>query len=162
MTDSTKIPPSKYLDYFKENRAQFKEQFELIGDIILVERVTFEHITASGLVLARDTRNQINSIAADEPHFYRVLLPGEGYYDDETKEPVALNVQQGDFILVPSTSVKFFSIFPRLEGYEPSSIGVTRESEIQWRFKGEESFAHFTREFNQAAKAKMGQNKQAS
>jgi len=157
MDKTQEIAKSRYLDYFREHRQSLKDSFELIADCILVERLVLpEPRTASGIILV-ETRNQVGSISADRPHFYRVLLPGEGYFDDKSEDnkPVALNAEQGDIILVGSTSVKLFSTFPLLESYVPDTLGLTRESEIQWRFKGEDAFRRFLTEFNLSSKAKV-------
>jgi co-chaperonin GroES (HSP10) len=155
MSPDQNIPKSRYLDFFQQNKEVIREHLEIIGDVILVEKVKFpEARTASGIYIT-DYKGQINTLNADKPHFYRVLMPGEGYYDDTTKESQPLNAQQGDIILVGSISVKIFSSFPLLEAYEADSIGITRESEIQMRFKGEDNFVRFLGDFNKAVKAKM-------
>lgn len=156
MVQNTEIQPSRYLDFFIENRTTFKEAFELVGDAVLVERIKFpEARTASGIILAENVKNQVGTMLADRPSFYRVLLPGEGFYDDETGEDRPLNCQSGDVVLIASAGVRIFSSFPLLTGYETDSIGVTRDSEIIWRFKGEANFVRILGELDKTAKAKV-------
>jgi hypothetical protein len=56
---------------------------------------------------------------------------------------VPLNANPGDIVLLASASVKLFSSFPLLGAYETDSIGITRDEDIQIRFKGQEAFERF-------------------
>lgn len=109
--------------------------------------------TAGGLYIPTTKGAQLGTLTADRPDFFRVLLTGAGYYDDTTGADVPLDVTQGDIILTGTVSVKLFSSFPLLEKYRADSIGITRESDIQMRFKGEDAFLSFLHEFNESAKA---------
>lgn len=156
------IPASKYLPFFRERGPGLHSTMEISGDIILVERMKFpEAKTASGIILASDTRaaNTLNGIGADKPGFFRVLHVGEGFTDGDKDIP--LDVNAGDIILVGAVSVKLFSLFPMLEAYEPDSIGITREADIQIRFKGEDHFIQFLGEFNTAVKAEVAKHASA-
>lgn len=132
---------SRYLDKFNRLATEGKEAYVLTGDALLVEQIKEpERKTASGLVMATNI-NQRNSLAEGRPHLCIVLTVGAGYYDD--KDPsttIPLDVQPGDIILVGPLSVKYFSFFGDLQPYEPDSIGITRESEIQLRFRGKEGY----------------------
>lgn len=142
---------SRYVNAFGKLAEQAPSSYQLIGDCILVERIKEpEKKTASGIIYGIDTGNrQLGTIAADRPHWVRVLAVGEGYYDDTTKESVPLNVNPGDIVLVSGISVKYFSTFGELNGCKPDEIGITRESEIQLRFKGSEGYAEAFRCLNQ-------------
>jgi co-chaperonin GroES (HSP10) len=149
------MPVSKYLPYFVTNRAALTESAQLIGDIILVEKIKFPERRVGGIILQDHSRNQLNTMMGDQPSFYRVLLPGAGYYDDETKADVPLDIDQGDIILTGALSVKLFSTFPGLETTDSDAIGITRHADIQWRFKTEESFVRFIEGFNLGVKAEV-------
>lgn len=130
------------LPRFAQLSEKARDAFELIGDCILVERIKEpEKKTASGIIYGLETKNQLGTFAQDRPHWVRVLVVGEGWYDEETGESVPLNVQPGDVVLVSQVSVKYFSTFGDMDGAPADTIGLTRESEIQLRFKGEEGFA---------------------
>lgn len=132
---------SKYLARFQAMAEKEKASFQLIGDHLLVERIGVkEKKTAGGIILSlEDNKNQRNSLAADLPTFVRVIMVGEGYYNDETKEPIALNVKPGDICLVGSLSTKWFSDLD-IGDYKPHEIGLTREEEIKFLFRGEEGY----------------------
>jgi co-chaperonin GroES (HSP10) len=130
---------SKYLARFTELASKGEALHELVGDILLVERITGEHKTASGLVLAEDPR-QRGGLQAGKPQFVIVLAVGKGWYNEESGKEIPLDVKPGDVILIGEASVKYFSMFGGLQGYEADQIGITRESEIQLRFKGTEAY----------------------
>jgi hypothetical protein len=95
-----------------------------------------------------ETKNQQGVLNDAKPLFFRVLQVGEGYYDDVTKEPVPLTSKQGDIIVTGLASVKLFAMLPGVKRYKPFSIGLTRESDILLRFKGEASFEQFLKELD--------------
>ena len=133
------MEPSKYINRFT-NAGEMKESVELIGDCLLVEKIKDEELTTkSGLIIATSSR-QIGTFAENKPVWVRVLMVGEGYYDSETDTSIPLNAKPGDIALVGQVSTKWFSVFGELKNYEPETIGLTRESEIQLRFKGEDGF----------------------
>lgn len=114
------------------------ESYELYADCLLVEKLKEPELKVGSIYLAPVSSH--SSFKADRPHFVRILALGKGFYNEETNEDVPLNVQAGDIVLVGPISVKYFSTFGDLEAYEPDTIGITREAEILWRFKGEEGW----------------------
>lgn len=147
---SLELPPSKYIAYFRENGPRLKELAQLTGDFLIVEKIKFPaKKTRSGLIVEAHS-NQLSSITSNIPNFFRVLLVGEGYYDDtgeETKE-IPLEVNQGDIIQLPSASANIFSSFPLLQTADTDTLGVARAADIQWRFHGEDKFLEFLNGLN--------------
>lgn len=130
---------SKYLARFQTLPT---EAMTLIGDSLLVERVPIEEKrTSSGLIKSADfgANHARNSIKTDLPVFVHVVAVGSGYYDDETKEPVPLDVKVGDIVLVGSHSVNWFSDMD-IPDYQAYEIGLTREQEIKLKFSGKEAY----------------------
>jgi hypothetical protein len=82
----------------------------------------------------------VDGLDMNKPLFVRVLAVGEGYYDETTGNEIPLNVQVGDIILVGRIGVNFFSTFCGLVSETGNQIGLSRESEIRMRFKGEEGY----------------------
>jgi co-chaperonin GroES (HSP10) len=150
------IPRSRYLDYFVNNLATISEQCEVIGNIIIVEKVKFpETKTAGGIIIGVEShRGQLNTLVSDRPAFYRVLHVGAGYFDADGND-IALNSKPGDIVLLASASVKLFSSFPLLGAYEADSIGITRDEDVQIRFKGQEAFERFAFGLDSHAKAQI-------
>jgi co-chaperonin GroES (HSP10) len=132
---------SKYLSAFKAMKEQLSPQYELIGDCILVEELPKEEVkTKSGLILESGGARKVDGLDMNKPLFVRVLAVGEGYYDETTGNEIPLNVQVGDIILVGRIGVNFFSTFCGLVSETGNQIGLSRESEIRMRFKGEEGY----------------------
>ena len=149
--------PSKYLKAFKDSAVTL----DIPGDAILVEQVKAEEVrSGSGkIIIAQATSHKTgDQIAANLPLFVYVLQPGKGYYDAEDLSkpdtPVAADV--GDIILVGQNSVRWFGSLD-IKGYEPFTIGITREAEIQMRFKGIEEYRQVFGRLNQAVEEKMDQ-----
>lgn len=148
--------PSKYLEAFK--LANGLDKVELIGDAILVEKIPPEEKkTKSGLIVTTHLdHKQTSTLGQDLPTFVHVIAVGKGYYDPETKEDVPLSIQPGDIILVGQLSVKWFS-FMDIDGYEPYSVGLTREAEMQFRFKGAQAYSDYFKAINDAQQ-RLGNN----
>lgn len=142
------MKPSRYLNSFKA--LESKDFHQLIGDTLLVERIPLEEKkTASGIIMATAAApKQVGSINADLPIFVHVIAVGKGHYDPETGEDVPLSIEPGDIILVGGNSVKWFSMMD-IDGYQPYDIGLSRESEMQLRFKGIEAYNEYFSIINQ-------------
>lgn len=149
------LKPSKFLPFFKENLTSIRENAQLIGDMMIVERIKFPEKKVGSLFIADSKHIQSTGLTSEVPEFYRVLLVGEGYYDDETGKDVPLEIEQGDIVHASSVSVRVWSSFPLLEVTEADILGKMRYSDVQWKFKSEESFLKFLNDFNQSVKTKV-------
>lgn len=138
---------SRYSERFESLKKEGHSSFVLVGNTLLVEKIKAPERKVGSLFVPTDVK-QRGSFDQDIAVFVRVLAVGEGYYDDVTKEDLPLDVQVGDIILVGQLSVKYFSFFGELQNYEPDTIGITRESEIQLRFRGEEGYKEAFRILN--------------
>lgn len=122
------MKPSKYLAAFEKNSSN-----PLFSDALWVERVEIEEKkTSSGLIISASNVKQVNTLVGDQPLFVHVLAAGRGYYDDSGSIP--LSVKPGSIILVGQQSVKWFSLLD-IDNYDPYSIGLSRESEVQMHFE---------------------------
>jgi hypothetical protein len=164
------MEPSKYLKRFQSLESEAPKAFVLTGEHLICEvikpdefskKVTRDDGTQSKIILAQSPKKQVDTILGDAPMWLRVLVCGNGYYQQVTdpdsgkitEETVPLDALPGDIILVPSISVRKFSIFGHMEGYEPDSICLTKASEIQLRFRGEEGYAEAFRVLNSGPQA---------
>jgi co-chaperonin GroES (HSP10) len=146
--EEAKMKESRYLTRFKRLASEGQDAYVLNGDFILVEAIPEDELkTKSGLIIATARANtQHGSIAEQKPNWVRVLAVGAGYYSQETdddgtivEKTVPLDVEVGDIVLLPRISIHYFSVFG-LEGYEADSIGISKASEIQLRFHGQEGY----------------------
>jgi co-chaperonin GroES (HSP10) len=146
---------SKYLTAFRDAN---KDNFKLIGDCLLIEVLKEDEFkTKSGLIIADSTGRQVNGLSADKPTFVRVLIVGEGYYNEDDGSDVRLDSQPGDIVLVGTTSIKRFSVFGPIVNYGDTSLGLIRESDVQMRFNGQAGFDAFFREANEALNGQKAQ-----
>ena len=122
---------SKYLSRFKRlSKEEYKDLIVLTGNTLLVEVIKEEEIkTASGIVMAQVSSYKMTA-HDKKATFVRVLVAGAGFYDDVTKEPIPLDCEQGDILLVPKDSITLYSVFGGLAKYEQDTIGVTSEGAI--------------------------------
>lgn len=146
---------SRYQEAFERLKDNTEEAYELIGDCLLVEQLKEPERKIGSFIMVDAQGKQKGSLSQDRPHFVQVLAVGKGYYDDDTKEDVPLNVKPGDIVLVGPLSVKYFSFFGDMQKYEPDSIGITREAEVQMRFRGKEGYAKAFEILNQSLKDKV-------
>lgn len=131
---------SKYLHLF-ENLKEVRDQFELTGDYMLVERIPEEEKkTRSGLVLAATPSSHKDALQAEQPVFCHVLAVGEGFYNEETGEDVPNKTQPGDVILISPMAAIWFKTFGTVISEGTAMVGVTMESEIKMRFKGYDGY----------------------
>jgi co-chaperonin GroES (HSP10) len=150
------VPKSKYLPFFQENQERIRKQAKLVGDTLLVERIQFpETRTRSGLLVVDSKKIQINGLTCETPLFYRVLLIGEGFYNEETKEDEPLEIKPGHIIHTNGVSVKLWSSFPLLQTTDSDVLGVTRYGDALWTWESEEEFFQFLRDFNTALAAEV-------
>ena len=142
---------SKYLENFQ---SLTKSGFRLKGSYLLVEYIPEpEKKTASGIILdVQGTQNSIITNAttvSQKPQFYRVIMAGEGYDDEDgNKDQSQLDCQVGSIILISPMSVKSFQYFHSFEDYDPDTLGLTMDSEAQMIFKTEDDFNKFFEELN--------------
>lgn len=135
-----------YLSAFQQLKEKCVDNYALVGDNLLVEELPKEEYKSSGGIVIASSINsrQLDSIEDNRPMLVRVLLIGNGYYDDEGKE-VNLDTKPGDIILIGKLGVKWLSsIAGVFIQKESTRVGLTRESEIQMRFIGQEGFDKFT------------------
>lgn len=136
------MKPSKYLNRFQNMSARYKEDYQLIGDCILVEKIPQEERKTQAGIIVRAGMNERakDTMSTDVPSFYYVLAVGEGYYKEDTQESVPLNVKPGDIILVGNHSVRLFSDLD-IQDYQSYDIGITRETEATLIFRGQEAYS---------------------
>lgn len=148
------LAKSVYLEAVKQAQEQLAPVVQ--GDLILVEKIPVAEVkTSSGIIIATPEK-QVRGVGADLPTFVRVLAVGPGYYDEDTNETVPLEARPGAVVMVGENSVKWFSQLP-LTGYKPYEIGLTREAEIQLKFKDDTEYEGVFRAINRGLETKVGE-----
>lgn len=134
-----------YLKAFEHVKSTCPEAFKLTGQCLLVEEVPKRELkTISGLILHSGTKHQVDSILDNQPMEVRVLLVGEGFYDEETGKEVPLSTKPGDVILVGKLSVKWLSSIAGVFIQEGATrIGLLQESDTQLLYNGSTGYEAF-------------------
>lgn len=146
---------SIFLEFFKQNAERLHKDSQLIGDILIIEKIIFPEAKVGGIILASSNPlHNHRDFTAEQPGFYRVLMVGQGYYD-EKGEDIPLEVKPGNIIMTGTMSVKLFTVFPMLEITDTHMLGMTRYSDVQWKWETEEEFYKFLGDFNQSVKAEV-------
>jgi hypothetical protein len=126
----------------------------LTGDVLLVEKVTGQEYskevkradgTSVKLHLSGGAEKKIDGLDMNLPMFVRALAVGPGFYDpsDSDLKPVNCEVEVGDIVLIGRMSVNWFSVFGSLVSTSQAELGLTRESEVRMRFKGQAVYDKF-------------------
>lgn len=133
---------SRFLEAFKAVKELCADDYVLYGDALLVEEVPEEEVeTKSGLILSTGDKKMVDGVEANKPCFVRVVAIGAGFTDEDSGEDVPLDVAEGDIVLVGKLSVSWLSTFGRIFTHEGQQrLGLTRESEIKLRLKGEAGY----------------------
>lgn len=134
---------------------KLKEQFHLTGDCLLVEslpnleaihQVTNHEGKKIDLYFAAGDTKKIDGLELNKPTFARVIARGQGFYKEEESgdlTPINLDCEVGDVVLISPMSVKWFSTLGGIVFTKEQAIGITREAEVQMRFKGEDAYDVF-------------------
>lgn len=157
---------SKYLGAFEDAKAQCSGLYNLTGDVLIVEKVQGQELkkdvmrhdgTKVQLHLAGGTEKKIDGLDMNLPMFARVLAVGPGFYDptDSDAAPIGCEVEPGDIILIGRMSVNWFSVFGSLVSTSTNELGLTRESEVRMRFKGQAGYDKFFEALNQQLAPKV-------
>lgn len=131
-----------HLPAFKKLSEDCADHFELVGDCLIVEEIPHEEQKTKGGVYIPTSKRigQVDGLEANRPTFVRVLAVGNGYYDPKDERDIPLEVEVGDIILVGRMGIKWFSTFGPIVSSGEAQVGLTRESEIQLRFKGQHGY----------------------
>lgn len=129
---------SNYLEHIQNGfKEAGKDNALLFGSTLLVEICEREKKTASGIILAPvQSGRELKECV--------VVATGAGYYDDDKGEDVPLDTRVGDVIYVDPANLRLLYTFP-VKGYQPNTLGLIDEAQIQIRFRGKESVEAFRR-----------------
>ena len=118
------------------------EAFVLRGSSIIVEIMPDEEIkTAGGLIMATSTDHiKGNSIEQHKLRVARVLMVGEGYYDEEKEGYEPLDVKVGAVVIVPPYSPEYISVFPGIQRPTGNKLAFVKFAQILALFPSQEAY----------------------
>lgn len=108
-----------------------EQVFVLRGSTIIVQILEDEELkTQGGLIIATPSNHGRNSIAEHRLQVARVLMTGQGYWDDDSKSFQKLDVEPGAIIILPQFASQFISIFPGVQRPTGNKLALVKENEI--------------------------------
>lgn len=116
--------------------------FTLRGTSLLVEICPPEELkTKSGLFIATDSNQRGgNSINAHKIEYGKVLVVGQGTWDDEKREYVPLDIKEGQIVVLPQYSYQLMSTFPALNKPLANKVAMVSSSSVLGFFESEDAF----------------------
>jgi co-chaperonin GroES (HSP10) len=114
----------------------------LTGDTLLVEVMDLKEYQKSSIIISSGATKQTNGMEANMPVFVRVLLVGEGFYNDDN-ETEAPDCCPGDILLVGQNSVVSISQYGQLCNYGRINLGICNLSQKIQHFRGQMGFDRF-------------------
>ncbi len=136
---------SKYLESFKKLKPG---QLPLRGTRLLVELLPKPAVKSAGGIFIESGDDMRTSTKENQADLVLVLATGPGYYDDETKEDVPMDIHVGDVLLVSRMGLKLYSQFPGLNGYTKETIALTKDSEAHANWPSIEAFKEYQDSLN--------------
>jgi hypothetical protein len=139
------IAKSKYYEKFKK-LTEAGSPLVLRGANVYVELLSEvgeeEGIkkTQSGLFLAEDPKQKLNSISSHRLYLGLVLYSGLGYYDAETGEREPCDLQPGNLVILPKADAKVISTFPGLSDLTQNKLIEVPERAVVAYYKSEEDY----------------------
>ena len=140
---------TKYLESFKKLQTEeAKQLFRLQGARVLIEVLPAREIkTASGIILSAP-KDHVKVTAESQQHLLGiVLLTGAGYVDSENN-PIPMDVEVGNIVMINELGLKYFSTFPGIANYTKNTLALTSESDIQMIFPNQEAYDKYEQLLN--------------
>lgn len=137
---------SRYLRMFEKLSP---EDLRLRGNRLLVELLPQPEITTKGgLVVATSLSEYRTSVKDNAADVAVVLSAGEGYYSEETGEPVSMDIKQGNVVLISRFGARVFSQFAGLNQYTSDTIALIRDSDVNCAWDSMEAFDSYVEKIN--------------
>jgi co-chaperonin GroES (HSP10) len=131
----------QYLNKFKEA----KDSFTLTGNKLLIERLDVGEVkTAGGLFITESSNTRID-LKLQKPHVGMVIAVGQGYFDASENKYIPLETEIGNIVLINSAGCQYYATLPGISNYSNNQIGLTSESDVQFRFSSLEAFQQYAR-----------------
>lgn len=140
---------TKYLESFKKLQTEEARQlFRLQGARVLIEVLPAREIkTASGIILSAP-KDHVKVTAESQQHLLGVvLLTGSGYVDSDNN-PIPMDVEVGNVVMLNELGLKYFSTFPGIANYTKNTLALTSESDIQMIFPNQEAYEKYEQLLN--------------
>ncbi len=110
----------------------------LRGSNILVEAIEYEVKSKGGLIIANDSDYRHGTTEANKLQLGRVLMVGQGYYNEDGSESPC-EIPRGAIVILPKTDTHIISTFAGLP-VSGMKLHMVAERQILMYFKTEEEY----------------------
>ncbi len=126
---------------FSTLRELGQETFVLRGATMIVEIQDEAEIkTASGLVVSTPGNHVRKSLTENKLDIGKVLMVGPGYWDEETKSFLELDIKVGAILILPQYLVQVISTFPGISRPTSNKLGLVKDDNILAYYPTTEAF----------------------
>jgi co-chaperonin GroES (HSP10) len=134
---------------FTRLKALGPETFVLRGSTIIVELVPDEELkTKGGIIIATPSDHVRKSVTEHKLQVGRVLMTGQGYWDEEKEAYVPLDVEPGAIVILPQYSTQLISTFPGIARPTGNKLALVKESELLAYYPNETAYNTAKAELN--------------
>lgn len=134
------------MDSFKKEFDKLQElgegTFVLRGSTIVVEILDDEELkTKGGIIIATDSRQvKGNSIEQNKLQVGRILMVGQGYWNDETQTREALEATPGAVVILPQYGSQVISMFPGIQRPTGSKLCLIKMDQVLAYYPSAEAY----------------------
>lgn len=131
-------------------REQAGEAFTLRGSSMIVEIMEDEELkTKGGIIMATDS-NQVrgNSINQHRLTTARVLMCGQGYFNEDTDTYEPLEVEPGAIVIVSQISPQFISQFPGISRPTANKLALLKYADVLALYPSAEAYESVKKQLN--------------
>jgi co-chaperonin GroES (HSP10) len=116
--------------------------FKLRGSTMIVELIPDQELkTKGGIIIATDSdQRKGNSVEHHKLAVGRVLMTGEGYWNEEMESYEPLEVNIGAVVVLPQFSTQFISMFPAITRPTGNKICLVKYDQILAYYPTEEAY----------------------
>lgn len=116
--------------------------FVLRGSTMIVEILEEEELKTKGGIIIAAPEGHIkgNSVAQNKLQVARVLMLGEGYWDEKEEEFVPLDVSVGAIVILPQFATQFISMFPGIQRPTGNKLAMVKYDQILGLYKSPEAY----------------------
>lgn len=127
---------------FTALRALGSEVFVLRGSTLIVEILPEPELkTESGIIMsAPKDHMRGQSINAHKLDVAKVLMAGEGYWNEDTKQMEPVEAQPGAIVILPQYSTSVLSMFPGISRPTGNKLAMVKMGDILAYYPSQEAF----------------------
>lgn len=128
---------------FSALRALGPSHFVLRGSTLIVELIDDEELKTKGGIIIAAPADHVKggSVSQGKLQVARVLMVGEGYWDEDEKAFTPLDVSTGAIVILPQFATQFLSMFPGIGRPTGNKLAMIKADQILGMYPSPEAYA---------------------